>query len=204
MGGLQTLQWVINHAQIMAPWQALISQTVKKKTPLQFLLLSSSCQIVSLRMWVWVRLNLRVCVCAYRRNLAEKKWYQQAASTWVRETERESEMPMKVRIVKCLSNSRYHADSCQWYHSLCGRLVLVRWGDRFFNCAVFPIFLLESVLRRRLLLFIFFGVCKRKRNLLTLIKDKNNEYTRKHFINTLASGPNKCKILKLFSYYFNI
>lgn len=84
---------------------------------------------VCVRMCVWVCGNfLCVCVCVPCVSGSEKLISTQATSKWVRKAERECEMHACVSSVKCLSNSRYHTDSCQWYRSLGGRLWLVRQG----------------------------------------------------------------------------
>lgn len=106
-------------------WQATISQKVATKPPLQFLLLSSCKYCLCENVCGCVEI---FCVCVPCVSGSEKLISTQAASKWVRKAERECEMHACVRSVKCLSNSRYHADSCQWYHSLGGRLWLVRQG----------------------------------------------------------------------------
>lgn len=90
------------------------------------------------------------CVPAWRSvYLAVKNGYQhrQRASGWERQERQKVRCTLvcKWDRLSVLSSSRYHAGSCQWYHSLCGRLRLVRQGVWFPSCAILPVALLGSV-----------------------------------------------------------
>lgn len=123
MGGLQTLQWLIKHAQSAASDKQ--SQSHNKTAPP----VSAALHLQILSVWECVCGCVEIfCVCVPCVSGSEKLISTQATSKWVRKAERECEMHACVSSVKCLSNSRYHADSCQWYRSLGGRLWLVRQG----------------------------------------------------------------------------